>query len=347
MAVPVYPDDETVLLTLSEQTPLVQIPTNETERLHSAQSYFQQGRQHSDPRAIGTAQRLLQSWQNKDNVPNAVLLLRAQIAQYQHHFAIARTDLHELLKRQPQSSEAWLSLAFIERIEGNYSTAQQACDAVAKSNTVAALLCQASVFNLQGKMSQAYQLLESLKHQNIATQQWQLTEMAVIKSRLGNLKKAQQHFQAALAIPQRDTYLLGAYADFLIANQQAQTALTLLKNETNDDGLLLRATLAAKKLNDPLAIQWQRVLQARFDTAVLRQENLHQREAAVFYLHIAEQPQKALALAQANWKIQKEPEDALILLQTAKALRQPQAAEPARSWAKKYGWTDILKVDKP
>ena len=39
-----------------------------------------------------------------------------------------------------------------------------------------------------------------------------------------------------------------------------------------------------------------------------------------------------MRLAQSNWKIQREPRDARVLLEAAVALRQPEAAQPVLDW---------------
>ena len=41
---------------------------------------------------------------------------------------------------------------------------------------------------------------------------------------------------------------------------------------------------------------------------------------------------RALALAQSNFAVQREPADARILMEAALAARQPAAAAPAREW---------------
>lgn len=341
---PYQPTDDEVLLRLPST--IVKKPgksTTPAERLTQAQAEFNQGRINSDSRATGAAQQLLlQGWGNTKDVPDEVLLLRAKIAQYRHQFGAARKDLQHLLKTNNQHTEAWLTLAFIERVQGNYTAAQQACNAVKSQQAIAATLCQASILSLQGHLKPAYQQLTKLRHIDPITKQWQQTEMAIIQNRLGNFVQAQRHFQRALLISQRDPYLLGSYADFLLTHGQAKTAFLLLQQQTQDDSLLLRALLAAQRINAPQAKHWQRVLRARFDTAILRQETVHQREAARFALHVEHNPHSALVLAKANWSVQKEPEDALLLLQAARATGQDDAAKSAHDWAKKHNWLDIL-----
>jgi hypothetical protein len=47
-----------------------------------------------------------------------------------------------------------------------------------------------------------------------------------------------------------------------------------------------------------------------------------------------------LALSIDNWKLQKEPPDAVLFAQAALALNQPRAAEPVVAWAEKTAYAD-------
>ena len=63
-----------------------------------------------------------------------------------------------------------------------------------------------------------------------------------------------------------DTYLKGAYADFLLDERHAEVA-ALLKNELRADALLLRLALAEQKLRRPSASGHVEALKARFSRA--------------------------------------------------------------------------------
>ena len=108
--------------------------------------------------------------------------------------------------------------------------------------------------------------------------------------------------------------------------------VALLKDETRVDPLLLRLVMAERRLDLPSADAHIADLAARFDTARLRGDTIHRREEARFELSLMQHPRQALALAEANWTVQREPADALILLETALASGQPRAAEPVRAW---------------
>jgi hypothetical protein len=60
----------------------------------------------------------------------------------------------------------------------------------------------------------------------------------------------------------------------------------------------------------------------------------------MYHLRLTSDSASALSLAQDNWKAQREPIDALVLLQAAQATHQPNAAMPVRNWIHETGIED-------
>ena len=118
--------------------------------------------------------------------------------------------------------------------------------------------------------------------------------------------------------------------------------MALLREETRVDGLLLRLTLAEHEIGAPGRDAHIEELRARFAASRQRGDSLHQGEEARFLLHLADQPQAALTLAQANWAVQREPRDARILLEAALAAGAPEAARPALDWMAGTGIEDVV-----
>jgi Tfp pilus assembly protein PilF len=158
--------------------------------------------------------------------------------------------------------------------------------------------------------------------------------------RQGNVKDAEKHYRQAIALDPSDTYLLGAYADFLLDQDRAAEVITLLEKNTRADALLLRYALALKRQGSPDVMQHITALQSRFSAAMLRGDNVHQREQARFELHLRGNPGAALQLAHENWQHQKEPADARILLEAAIASNAKEKATPALAWLKRSGLQD-------
>ncbi len=63
-----------------------------------------------------------------------------------------------------------------------------------------------------------------------------------------------------------------------------------------------------------------------------RGDRVHLREEARYTLEILDKPDAALALALDDWRVQKEPLDARIVLEAALAAHQPAAARDVVDW---------------
>jgi hypothetical protein len=161
---------------------------------------------------------------------------------------------------------------------------------------------------------------------------WALTRLAETEERRGDAAAAERAYRDALALQRPDVYLLAAYADFLLDRGRAGEVLTLLKDQTRADVLLLRLAIAAKLTNDPRREAYAREMVARFDAARARGDTSHQKEESRFALAVAGQPERALQLALANYRQQKEVADARIVLEAAVAAKQRAAAEPVLRW---------------
>lgn len=96
---------------------------------------------------------------------------------------------------------------------------------------------------------------------------------------------------------------------------------------------MLRLAIAEQRLGLAQSAVHRTELAARFAASRRRgDEAVHRREEARFTLELLEQPRAALKLALANWQTQREPADARILLEAAKASGDAAAARPAIDW---------------
>ena len=108
----------------------------------------------------------------------------------------------------------------------------------------------------------------------------------------------------------------------------------LLENETRNDALLLRLALAEQALPGSQAayMRHRSDLSARFAAARARGDTLHRREEARFRLAIENDANAALALARANWAVQREPADLRVLADAARAAGDRAAREMVAEW---------------
>ena len=302
-----------------------------------ARRYIEEAAAEGDPRYVGYAQAALAPWWTEPAPPVAVRVQRAVLRQYGHQFDEALVDLDAAVLAEPAHAEAWAWLAAIHLVRADYAQAARGCKGLAPLTTpLLAAGCRATIDSLTGSAGPAaITLAVALKSASDAGPEerlWALTRLAEIAERRGSIAVAERAFKDALALGVADVYLQAAYADFLLDNGRAAEVLTLLKDGTRADVLLLRLTLAAKAANDPRADGWRRDLAARFDAARARGDRTHEKEEARFVLELQGDAPRALALARSNYAVQREAADARILLEAAIAAREPEAAKPVRDW---------------
>ncbi len=316
---------------------LRETPDNAELAVELARRHIEQGRATSDPRFFGYARAALSYWWEANDAPIEILVLRATLHQNQHRFDQALLDLNLALGRAPQHSQARLTKAVVLQVRGEFDAAMQECRALGlRAELIVTTTCIASVQSLSGDLAGSYARLTSMSQQmpsqSPALRAWVLSYLADMAARLGQWQAAEARYREALAADPSDAFLLGAYADLLLDRKRPQEAAKLLQGQERADGLLLRLALAQRATGDAKWQDSRDQLAARFAAAKLRNDRVHLREEARFTLHLLDQPITALALAQENWTIQKEPADARLVLEAARLAKQPQAAMAVRDW---------------
>ena len=332
-----------------QQRTLRQNPRNLALATRVARALIGRGRSEADPRYYGYAQAALLPWWEEPSPPPAVGVLRATLRQHRHDFQGALTDLAAVLALQPRNAQARLTRAVILGVRGAPEAALRECLLLSRLvNTLAAATCIGNAAGLTGQAPQGYRLLREALEQsaNAGGEEalWALTVLAEIAARQGWPQVAKRHFQQALAYQLRDVYLLGAYADFLLDEGRPAEVVQLLKEDTRPDGLLLRLTLAERQLGSAAFPDHTAALDARMAANRRRGDTRHLREEARYYLHVRDQPKRALALAVANWTVQREPADARLVLEAALAAGDNKAAAPVVRWLEATGLQDVYLI---
>lgn len=312
-------------------------PDNLELAVRLSRRYFDQALAQGDPRYVGYAQAALKPWWELPEPPISVLVMRATLVQYRHDFAGALADLERALKRDPANIEAWSLRAAIHTVQAEYAQARDDCAAFAKLvDELSATGCISYIDGLHGRARASLDALNRslTRARDISGEHklWLLVRLAEMAWRLNDVKLAEDYFKRALALNITDGFLLAAYADFLLDYGRPQEVITLLKDWTLADPLLLRLALAEQAVNAPAAATHRATLADRYAAARLRGDTTHEQEESRFTLQILHQPEDALRLAQSNWRIQKEPRDARVLLEAALAVKQPSAAQPVLDW---------------
>lgn len=310
-------------------------PSNLALALRVARGEMTECRKLFDPRACGRAEAALGPWIGAANPLPDVLLLRGLLRQTNHLFDAALADLGRVLDIQPDNAQALLTSAVVHEVRAEYALAQKDCGlAWFHVRDAAAVACLAGVSSLTGHATvtlAALKLHDSDPASPAAERLWALTVEGEVAGRLGRNVAAEDAFTRARAIAPDDSYLLGAYADLLLDLNRPREVVAMLAGRTRIDPLLLRLAEAEERLGtpDPTHVAW---LAQSFETSRRRGDIVHEREHARFVLHVLHHPQEALAIAESNWRVQREPADARILMEAALATKRPEAAAPALAW---------------
>jgi tetratricopeptide (TPR) repeat protein len=350
-------DDATILVTVPQAAASVQTalrnaqnalaanPNDLNLALEVARIAIRDGRASADPRRYGQAQAALAPWWSIPDTPMSVRVLRAVILQSLHDFAGAEADLDAILRLDPRNVQARLTRAFVRQTVGNLADAKDDCRRLPSSaGATAAVVCLLRVEALTGSAGTALERLDEVIKSDVRSEplvrRWAQAVGADMAAMLGQTEAADRHFSEATKdggeIP-----TLVAFADHLLDTDRPAEVLTLLAGRSEADIVYLRLAIAGKRLNDPRTLNWSTLLADRFAAAKAGGVQVHMREEARFELEVRGDAVTALGLALANWKIQKEPADARLVLQAAVAANDPAAAADVLVFIEKTGLADM------
>jgi tetratricopeptide (TPR) repeat protein len=311
--------------------------------LRLARAYLEISRRTSDPRFVSYAFSTLTPWSSQADAPASVLVLEAIGLQSLHRFDEALTRLDRALALEPRNTQARLTEAGLLQVRGEFARARAACRALAGSaDQLVALTCLASVDGMSGRLQPSYTVLASFAAQGSlsgALNGWvqgQLGEMAI---RLGDLAAARAHLRSAMRSAPDDPYLLAAYADLLLLQNEPKEVLGLLRAYEAQDALLLRLAIAGRRTGAPEAARWTAMLEAR-RRAARADDNPHLREHARFALDVLARPVEALELARSNWTVQREPADIALYARAARAAGSVADERAVLEWIREVGYED-------
>ena len=342
---PVKPNDPAMREIKDMRGALARDPQNLDLAVRLARRYFEQAMAQGDPRYVGYAQAALKPWWDLPEPPTRVLVMRATLVQYRHDFASALADLARALERDPADTRAWSLRAVIHLVQADYAESRRDCASFALLvDELSAAGCVAFIDGMTGRARESQTALSRAlaRAGDVSPEQkmWVMIRLAEMAWRLNDAKLAEQYFKQALALDITDGFLLAAYADFLLDYQRPQEVIALLKDWTLADPLLLRLALAEQAVNARGAREHQATLADRYAAARLRGDTTHEQEESRFSLQMLKQPEEAVRLAQSNWRVQREPRDARVLLEAAVALRRPDAAQPVLDWMRQTNIED-------
>jgi tetratricopeptide (TPR) repeat protein len=291
-------------------------------------------RARSDPRFLSYAQAALGPFWEMPSPPPEVLVLRATLRQSVHDFDRALIDLDRVIVLDPDNAQAWITRSVVLAVKGRYDEAKASCRPLPRlAPELVFVVCETAIDAVTGSAGPAYDRLGTVIARSPglspAENEWAVSTLGEIALRLGRHADAEKHFRDALTLDPDDPYVLSAYADLLLDLDRPAEVEKLLKGRTDNDNLLLRLALAEARTRAKDGAAHAELLRDRFDASHLRGDTVHRREEARFILGLEDDPKAALALAGANWDVQREPWDVRVLLAAALAATEPKAAAPA------------------
>ena len=317
------------------------VPTEPAPAARLAQRYFDLAMARGDPRYVGYAEAVVARF--GEPLPASLRFMRGLLRQYRHDFDGALADFAAAVALDPDlaAAHAWRGAIYL--VQADYVAARNECDALrrlGRGTLVGA--CIGLVQAYGGQLEAGYRSLQqALAATGDADNRlWLLTRLGEVAAWRGESALAERCYREALSIGRDDGYLLAAWSDFLLdAGRPAEVVKQLAGWETSDT-LLLRLAEAEAALKSPAAARLVRTLDERFAGARLRGDTTHRAEEARYQLRLRGDAAQALRLAAENYRVQREPRDARILLEAAIAAGDPAAAQVVRDWLASSGFED-------
>lgn len=329
---------------------VAQAPTDPQPAAELAHRYFDLALAKGDPRYVGYADALVGRFAS--HMTPAMLVMRGMIRQFRHDFAPALDDFASALAQDPDlaGAHAWRGAIYL--VQADYTRATQECEALQKlQRPVLYGGCKGLTLAYTGQLDAGYATLQQALAltSDEGHRLWLHTRLGEVAAWQGKNDVAQQHYRQALALGMDDGYLLAAWSDFLLDQGRAAEVVQLLSKWEASDGPLLRLAEAETRLRLPAAAAHVQALDDRFAAAKLRGDTTHRAEEARFQLRLRGNARQAVVLAAQNYKVQKEPRDARILLEAAWAAQDRAAAREVLAWLQRSGFqgAPLLRLAQP
>lgn len=277
----------------------------------------------------------------------AVLKARAYGAQHRHDFKQAARLLDAAVRADPRDAGARLARAQLHLVQGRIRGARADCAALSIGvDADAGQACTIAFMLRRGDLARAAASADdwlSRPSADPALRGYVLSMRAEIASRAGE-PRAADLFEALRRADPGDVRIIAPYARHLLGNGRAARATALLADAPDTDGIALLRALALYRSGDPRASAAAEALAARYATAHAVGVQPELRDEAEFLLTFRRQPAAALALAQRNFREQRDFEDVDLLRRAARAARQPGALSLLQAWEREE---DFSSPDLP
>lgn len=289
--------------------------------------------QSGDPRRLGEAQILLNGVAKAQRGAR-YYELEARIAQSLHRFDDAMVAIDMALRQQPEAVALYLLKYSIALVRLDMDTARVACAAIPPMSSYASgcryqlELHSADDAGAAKSFNELKQLLMSAVVDGDAVAPWLAVTLADAGERRA-LGDPVALWRLAVKLDDSDLYARSRLCDAALYAGDPEQAIEVSRGFDHIDTLALCHAEALDQSVDRVASgeaeerrlhRLKTYLAERFAEAEWRGEALHKRAQARYLLRIAERPEEALVLAEANWAEQKELPDWRLLEEARRAV---------------------------
>jgi len=316
-----------------------------------ARAVFNLGSAEGDLRWYGSAKAALKPWWQKTDLPADGFFMRGLVKQGFHDFDGGLRDINQAIVLAPKNTEYWSWRFSLHLLQANMAAAKQDVDEIQRLfGILEANIYRAVLLYRTGQPLPSLKLLNDLirssDYQDAASQIWIGFHLGEAYRVNNQPDKTETLWQRLLQTHPQSHLLRLSLADHLNQQKEYKKAKVIASANSSDntsnltDALLMQVLIASRGLNGPDEASLASQMAARLQAQSLRQETLIERPRLIFQITYGNDPATGLTMSIENWKIQKEPADAVLFLQAALILNKAKSAKPVIDWIALTKYTD-------
>lgn len=298
-----------------------------------------------DLRWLGNAKAMLEPWWKEQGIPGGTLFIRALIRQGMHDFEGALSDLDAAIAKDPQQPEFWAWRFAIYMVRAEIVKARKECSAIGQRfGRMEQAGCDAVLLYRTGNPQSAIIALERLfghpNYQGQHAQEWLAFHRGEAFRVAGDRDSARRVWESHLKTRLAGHGLRVALIDLLNREGKYAEAWQLNNQTPRSDALLVAAIQSAQGLKNGQERSLIAELEHRLRQQEARGDSINERPIIRYQLMIKKDVKTALKMAQAAWKTEREPADALLFAEAAVRSGLPEQASALLQWQSETGYRD-------
>lgn len=322
-----------------------QDPKQSEAAIRYARQAFLLGLSEGDLRWYGAAKAALMPWWQASDWTADGLFMRGLVKQGFHDFQGGLADIQAAIALDKTRSEFRSWQFVLHLLLADVDAAKQDCQELSRyAGALEGQACQAILDYRTGRAEAAIasltQLVKARDFQGDWAQEWLRFHLGEAQRTAGQYAQAKATWVDHLSRRPRSHGIRLALVELLNAMGEHEQAKRWASVASPTDALLVQQLLASRALNSPDVVGLTRQLEDRMAAQRLRAEGLIERPTLIYLIRLGKDLTAGLDLAARNWSEQKEPPDALLLVEAALQLQTPQAAQPVLDWMARTGYTD-------